>query len=119
MQLLDAIKVGSNKQFGTTLAVYERLKGPGNVMDLFVEPEGPEARPEDGTTLHEGTVSFANQVMHDNTTQLDAREEMERGNEHVADENIAGDERTDRGDCEVGVEKQSRTRRFFSRILKK
>ncbi|KAG6029451.1 hypothetical protein E4U40_000528 [Claviceps sp. LM458 group G5] len=100
LQLLDAIKVGSNKQFGTTLAVYERLKGPGNVMDLFVEPEGPEARPEDGTTLHEGTVSFANQVMHDNTTQLDAREEMERGNEHVADENVVEDERTDRGDCE-------------------
>ncbi|KAG5943169.1 hypothetical protein E4U53_007076 [Claviceps sorghi] len=119
LQLLDAIKVGSKKEFGTTLAVFERLKGPGKVKDLFVDPEGPEARPEDDDTLHEGAVSFASQVMHDNTTQLDAKEEMERGNEHGEDGDAAGNECADRGNGEGKEEGQSATRKFWSRIMKK
>lgn len=121
LQLLDAIKVGEKKEFGTTLAVYERLKGPGKVKDLFVEIEGPGARPEDGDSLQEGTVSFANQVMHENTTQLDAKEEMERGNGHVEDDEDDANGSTDGDDCGVKKEKgeQNRTRRFFSRIMKR
>ncbi|KAF6785966.1 hypothetical protein CSOJ01_15495 [Colletotrichum sojae] len=38
LELLDAIKVDGHKDFGTTLAVYERLTGSGKVMDLFTEP---------------------------------------------------------------------------------
>ena len=40
MQLLDAIQVSQEKEFGTTLAVYERLFGSGKVADLFVDAEG-------------------------------------------------------------------------------
>ncbi|QPG97987.1 hypothetical protein C2857_007125 [Epichloe festucae Fl1] len=123
LQLLDAIKVGAQKEFGTTLAVYERLKGPGNVKDLFVDSQSLEARPEDGESLQEeGTVSFANQVMHDNTTQLDAKEEMGRGNEGNEpgnDEKHGGNKSTDRGDGGCKSEEQSRMRRFFTRIVKK
>lgn len=44
LQLLDAIQVSQDKEFGTTLAVYERLFGSGKVADLF---------PENDTTMHE------------------------------------------------------------------
>ncbi|KAG6034974.1 hypothetical protein E4U41_006290 [Claviceps citrina] len=125
LQLLDAIKVGSKKEFGTTLAVYERLKGHGSVGDLFVETQGPEARPEDGNSLHEGTVSLANQVMQENTTQLDAKEELERGEKGLVEaedeEEQDGEKQCmerDRG-CGEKKEAQSRTRRFLARILKK
>ncbi|KAH8706986.1 hypothetical protein GQ44DRAFT_691832 [Phaeosphaeriaceae sp. PMI808] len=40
LQLLDAIKVSQEKEFGTTLAVYERLFGSGKVADLFVDGDG-------------------------------------------------------------------------------
>ncbi|KAG5917618.1 hypothetical protein E4U42_007176 [Claviceps africana] len=115
LQLLDAIKVGSKKEFGTTLAVYERLKGgPGKVKDLFVDAQGPEARPEDGGSLHEGTVSLASQVMQENTTQLDVKEEMERGNKDEADGKVAGNEGPEGRD-----EGPSTTRNFLSRMMKK
>lgn len=51
LQLLDAIQVSQHKEFGTTLAVYERLFGSGKVADLF---------PENETTMHEpGQVGFS------------------------------------------------------------
>jgi hypothetical protein len=40
LQLLDAIRVSQVKEFGTTLAVYERLFGTGKVSDLFVDEDG-------------------------------------------------------------------------------
>ncbi|KAI5458953.1 hypothetical protein BGZ63DRAFT_389975 [Mariannaea sp. PMI_226] len=77
LHLLDAIKVGMHKEFGTTLAVYDRLTGSGKVKDLFIAPEpqdhGPGAPP--GRT---DTVSLAQQVMNDNTAQMDTQEEMEK-----------------------------------------
>jgi hypothetical protein len=39
LQLLDAIRVSQVKEFGTTLAVYDRLFGAGSVSDLFVDGE--------------------------------------------------------------------------------
>jgi hypothetical protein len=39
LQLLDAIRVSQVKEFGTTLAVYQRLFGTGKVSDLFVDGE--------------------------------------------------------------------------------
>lgn len=39
LQLLDTIKAGGKHEFGTTLAVYERVFGKGKVMDLFEDPE--------------------------------------------------------------------------------
>ncbi|KAK2616171.1 hypothetical protein QQS21_000803 [Conoideocrella luteorostrata] len=133
LQLLDAIKVGSQKEFGTTLAVYERLTGPGRVIDLFVDTQQPAAHPEAGETLQQGgTVSFANQVMHENTTQLDAKEEMDKDDDNNDVDDDDDDNNNDNngsvngrpGNGERGVgeeksEKQGRTRKFFSRILKK
>ncbi|KAH7079337.1 hypothetical protein BKA63DRAFT_508193 [Paraphoma chrysanthemicola] len=40
LQLLDAIRVSQVKEFGTTLAVYDRLFGSGKVSDLFVDGDG-------------------------------------------------------------------------------
>jgi len=40
LQLLDAIQVSKDKEFGTTLAVYERLFGAGKVADLFIDADG-------------------------------------------------------------------------------
>jgi hypothetical protein len=40
LQLLDTIRVSQVKEFGTTLAVYERLFGTGKVSDLFMDGDG-------------------------------------------------------------------------------
>ncbi|KAF2003658.1 hypothetical protein P154DRAFT_519887 [Amniculicola lignicola CBS 123094] len=115
LQLLDAIKVSNVKEFGTTLAVYDRIFGEGKVADLFPEmenhkqeigaggqmvvvPTAPLAGQEVGvvgstgaaveyysgshqqpTTSQQNTVLFAQQVMNDNTPQLDCEEEAQRG----------------------------------------
>ncbi|CAM1505977.1 Fc.00g116140.m01.CDS01 [Cosmosporella sp. VM-42] len=80
LQLLDAIKVGMAKEFGTSRAVYERLVGPGTVEELFsnaeVQDQAGEAPP-----VNSGTVSLAEQVMNENTTQLDTQEELEKSME--------------------------------------
>lgn len=76
LQLLDAIKAKGQTEFGTTLAVYERLVGPGKVMDLWSKPEvqdGGEA-PQAAQT----SVSLAQQVMDENTTQLNPQEEQNK-----------------------------------------
>ncbi|KLP14966.1 uncharacterized protein LW94_8335 [Fusarium fujikuroi] len=95
LQLLDAIKVGVNKEFGTTLAVYERVFGPGKIKDLFDGQEKPEDQQqhqieqggEPGAEagiqepMHPGrsdTVNLAQDVMNQNTNQLDTEREMER-----------------------------------------
>ncbi|KAM5343401.1 hypothetical protein ACJ41O_011938 [Fusarium nematophilum] len=79
LQLLDAIKVGAKKEFATTLAVYETLLGPGKVMDLF-SPDQLQGQPGEGEPHAGGpdTVSFAQQVMHENTTQLKPEEELKK-----------------------------------------
>lgn len=76
LQLLDAIKVGIQKEFGTTLAVYERLTGSGKVADLFqVQVQETQGDPgEQGAPQGQTTVQFAQQVMQDNTTQLDTHD---------------------------------------------
>ncbi|TQV90469.1 hypothetical protein V2A60_010458 [Cordyceps javanica] len=84
LQLLDAIKVGARKEFGTTLAVYDRMFGPGKVADLFnkdgqLPPDGTApsvARPEEDG--EENTVGLAQQLMNDHTAQLDAHEQMNK-----------------------------------------
>lgn len=95
LQLLDAIKVGVDKEFGTTLAVYERLFGPGKIQDLFEGEERPDettgTQPQQqlqpqpqidpAPGMHQGrsdTVNLAQDVMDQNTNQLDTETEMER-----------------------------------------
>lgn len=88
LELLNAIKVGVDQEIGTTLAVYERLVGPGKVKDLFtttvevqdestgaLAPSRPDAPAQ---TQKQDSVSFAQQVMHDNTTQLNTQDELDR-----------------------------------------
>ncbi|OAA44125.1 hypothetical protein NOR_03853 [Metarhizium rileyi] len=111
LQLLDAIKVGAKKEFGTTLTVYERIIGPGSVQDLFIDGHPAGNEPTDAESLHEGTVSAAQQVMHDNTTQLDAKEMQGNGSED--------DETRERGSKEAQDEKKTKKRHFFTRLLKK
>ncbi|KAF5025383.1 hypothetical protein F66182_2548 [Fusarium sp. NRRL 66182] len=80
--LLDAIEVGVSKEFGTTLAVYERLLGPGKVQDLFDGGERPQEPLQENAKLgRSNTVSFANDVMNDNTTQLDTERELNKHKE--------------------------------------
>ncbi|KAF1973251.1 hypothetical protein BU23DRAFT_554529 [Bimuria novae-zelandiae CBS 107.79] len=45
LQLLDAIQVSQEKEFGTTLAVYERLFGSGKVADLFPDNDANMQEP--------------------------------------------------------------------------
>lgn len=81
LQLLDAIKASGDNEFGTTLAIYERILGPGKVADLFVtDTEEDEAGQEHAFAPpgRQDTVVFAQQVMNDNTTQLDTEEELKK-----------------------------------------
>jgi hypothetical protein len=51
LRLLEAIRVSQVKEFGTTLAVYDRLIGAGKVADLFVDADGnSHVVNADGTT---------------------------------------------------------------------
>lgn len=77
LQLLDAIKAGGDIEFGTTLAIYDRLTGRGKVADLYIEDE-PEVVPAPPPAGRTDTVSFAQQVMNDNTNQLDTGEEIKK-----------------------------------------
>lgn len=65
------------KEFGTTLAVYERLFGSGRVKDLFEHGDGPVQEGVDATTGQD-TVSFAQQVMNENTNQLEPEAELKK-----------------------------------------
>jgi hypothetical protein len=70
LQMLDTIHIGGHKAFATSLAVYQRAVGPGAVLDLFPE------KPADGEGAEETqdpaqAVQHAQQVMDENTTQLE------------------------------------------------
>jgi stringent starvation protein B len=83
LQLLDAIKAGGDIEFGTTLAIYDRLTGKGKVADLYAGSDEPETEPEpepQPKPSRTDTVTFAQQVMNDNTNQLDTQEEMKKQN---------------------------------------
>lgn len=62
VKMLEAIHVGAHRKFATSFAVYQRAIGDGRVRDLFV-PDEKEEETE--------TVSNAQHVMDENTTQLD------------------------------------------------
>ncbi|KAI0164957.1 hypothetical protein GGR57DRAFT_451215 [Xylariaceae sp. FL1272] len=72
LNMLDAIQVGNHKQFGTTMAIYQRATGKGAVSDLFLE-KLPEAEEQDNVST-EQVVNHAYKVMDENTTKLDAHD---------------------------------------------
>lgn len=86
--LLDAIQIGAHQEFATSFAVYQRATGSGTIKDLFVDKHPEEGKEEvqrieeqeGGTKLHRtDTVQNAQQVMHDNTTQLDNHRSLFQG----------------------------------------
>ena len=72
LNMLDAIQIGKHREFGTTLAVFQRATGKGSVSDLFLEklPEAEEQdeRPPDQIMQH------ASQVMDEHTTKIDTHQ---------------------------------------------
>lgn len=112
LQLLDAIKASGDKEFGTTLAIYERILGPGKVADLFNQTDSM------GEQGQANTVSFAQQVMHDNTNQLDTQDELDKKNAKKGKKGDKGDKR-DKGDKEKGEKKEKKSKGgLFSRFTK-
>lgn len=130
LQLLDAIKVGGRKEFGTTLAVYDRVFGPGKVADLFVKEHQP---PTDGTAAQpsqegddENTVGLAQQLMNDNTAQLDAHEQMNkksgeltppRGTAEAQSRGLDGDAAEQNGNGEKKEKKSSEVKKQIKNIF--
>ncbi|KAJ6442563.1 proline oxidase PrnD [Purpureocillium lavendulum] len=112
LQLLDAIKAGGDTQFGTTLAVYERMTGPGKVMDLFKHGAGEAEAP-----ASQDTVSLAQQVMDEHTTQLDPQAQRDRSDREAEDED--GDDDGDDDDDDGGEGKDKKKRGLFSRMLRR
>lgn len=84
VELLKAIQVGAHREFGTTFAIYQRATGKGAIMDLFAEkpdadpPELQHDEAEIPPVKRQDTLSFAQQVMNDNTTQLDRHGEPQK-----------------------------------------
>lgn len=101
LALLDAIHSGNKKEFGTTMAVYDRVFGDGAVADLFVKDQKPETQGD------HTTVSDAQHVMDVNTTKLDAH-----GAEGTDAEN--GESNGQNGNGENGKKKN-----MFSRFINK
>lgn len=73
--LLDSIKVGAHREFGTAFAVYQRATGKGTIRDLFDEKVDQQLDEEDKPHLQRhDTVQQAQQVMDEHTTKLDAHD---------------------------------------------
>ncbi|KAL9948396.1 hypothetical protein ACHAQF_006765 [Verticillium nonalfalfae] len=126
LELLDAIKVSGSKEFGTTLAVYDRLFGEGAVKDLFIQDQPPPAQIEGvpPPPQRTDTVSLAQQVMNDNTNQLDTKQEMDRldmqrdgtqSPDYVNDSASGSRETLDDGDPKK--KKKKKTNSFLSRFM--
>lgn len=72
VNLLDAIQIGAHREFATTFAIYQRATGKGAIKDLFSEPPPEEATsPAHSQETHDATMQYAQQVINENTTQLD------------------------------------------------
>lgn len=115
LKLLDAIKSGNRKEFGTTLAVYDRVFGPGKVADLFVKPgAAPDDKTDaDGNESDDNTVNTAQQVMDDNTTKLDTQGVSGEGQSTQAREVEA------ENDQPAEDEKKKKKGSFFSKLISK
>ncbi|CZT18765.1 uncharacterized protein RCC_04609 [Ramularia collo-cygni] len=76
VELLKAIQVGAHREFGTTFAIYQRATGKGAIRDLFAgQPEADPPQLQDDEAempppKRQDTLSFAQQVIDDNTARL-------------------------------------------------
>ncbi|KAF7298703.1 hypothetical protein MIND_00817700 [Mycena indigotica] len=74
LKLLDAIQIGKHREFATSFAVYKAAIGPGTISELFAiqADELPPQEQEQEAERPPGRVmENAQQVMDENTTQLD------------------------------------------------
>jgi hypothetical protein len=71
--LLSAIQIGAHKEFATVFTVYQRATGKGSINDLWEDkhPEEQEVDEPEMKIHRVNTVANAQQVMQENTTQLD------------------------------------------------
>lgn len=69
LNMLDAIQVGRQREFGTAMAIFQRATGRGTVKDLFLE--SLPATEEQDEKSPDQVVEHAFQVMDENTTKLD------------------------------------------------
>lgn len=76
LRLLDAIQVGKHREFATSYSVYQRAIGAGSIKDLFVDNHPDDHAEERPATPPQGTVTLAQQVMDEKTTQLDSHETL-------------------------------------------
>lgn len=74
LNMLDAIQIGRQREFGTALAVFQRVTGKGRISDLFLE-KLPEAEEQDEKPPNQ-IVEHASKVMDEHTTQLDTHASM-------------------------------------------
>ncbi|KAI1118981.1 hypothetical protein F5Y14DRAFT_446789 [Nemania sp. NC0429] len=69
LNMLDAIQVGRQREFGTAMAIFQRATGSGAIKDLFLE--SLPATEEQDDKSPDQVVEHAFQVMDENTTKLD------------------------------------------------
>ncbi|GAP87332.2 hypothetical protein SAMD00023353_2700810 [Rosellinia necatrix] len=74
LNMLDAIQIGRQREFGTALAIFQRTTGEGRISDLFLK-ELPEAEEQDEKTPDQ-VVQHASEVMDENTTKLDTHNSL-------------------------------------------
>ncbi|KAI1436775.1 hypothetical protein GGR50DRAFT_649664 [Xylaria sp. CBS 124048] len=74
LNMLNAIQIGNQREFGTALAIFQRVTGKGRVSDLFLA-KLPETEEQDGKPPEE-IVQHASQVMDENTTKLDTHHSL-------------------------------------------
>lgn len=74
LALLNHIQLGQHVEFATSFAVYRAAVGPGTIEDLFKNQANELPPPEQEANMERPpghVVEHAQQVMDDNTTQLD------------------------------------------------
>ncbi|KAJ2988388.1 hypothetical protein NUW58_g4002 [Xylaria curta] len=74
LNMLDAIQIGKQREFGTTMAIFQKATGKGSVSDLFLA-ELPEEEEQDETPPDQ-VVQHASKVMDENTTKLDTHRSL-------------------------------------------
>lgn len=74
LNMLDAIQVGRQREFGTALAIFQRATGRGAIKELFLE--SLPATEEQGEKSPDQVVEHAFQVMDENTTKLDTHHSL-------------------------------------------
>ncbi|KAI0194590.1 hypothetical protein F4808DRAFT_441349 [Astrocystis sublimbata] len=70
LNMLDAIQIGKQREFGTAMAIFQRATGEGKISDLFLTTELPETEEQDDKPPDQ-VVQNASKVMDEKTTKLD------------------------------------------------